>query len=50
MPARPSSAVRPLTDEPVEDTVPADIVADLIARLKAAGQWPDAEPVVEAVR
>jgi manganese/zinc/iron transport system permease protein len=45
-----ASLARPLTDEPVKDTVPPDIVADLTARLKAASQWPDSEPVAEAVR
>ena len=45
-----ASLARPLTDEPVEDTLPADIVADLSAKLKAAGQWPDAESVAEVVR
>lgn len=45
-----ASLARPLTDEPVEDVIPADVVADLVVRLKATGRWPDAEPVAEAVR
>jgi hypothetical protein len=44
------SLARPLTDEPVEETIPADVVADLTARLRADGRWPDAEPVAEGVR
>ena len=31
---------RPLTSEPVEDLLPVDVVADLTAKLRAAGQWP----------
>jgi manganese/zinc/iron transport system permease protein len=45
-----ASLARPLTGEPVEESVPVDVVADLTAKLKGAGQWPDAEPVAEAVR
>lgn len=45
-----ASLARPLTGESVEDTVPADVVADLTARLKATGRWPESEPVAEAVR
>jgi manganese/zinc/iron transport system permease protein len=41
---------RPLTGEPVEESIPADVVTDLVAKLKAAGRWPDAEPVAEVVQ
>jgi len=41
---------RPLTGEPVEESIPADVVADLIAKLKAAGRWPETEPLAEVAR
>lgn len=40
---------RPLTGERVEDLLPPEVVADLMAKLRAVGQWPTDDPRLEPV-
>ena len=39
---------RPLSRRPVEEFVPPEVVADLEAKLRAAGRWPEARPADRA--